>query len=230
MRDLWQLHNMSIFRKYFCRFSHCRKSGLFLVLVLTITGWGMYRTALAATEEMSDPVGSVIMDAPFQDAYWGLEVSANSPNGTTKSYLRGDQPQISINYSYLLSTGWMLRAQAGFRHFLRINESSREKSEVSILSAGYESLKSWRIYHPFYLFSGMKLQYFLPTDGVKLPLHRDDQFSSEFGAGAVLMLTFKPEGDWMVSTRIERWRGIKTTRLQGTEVSIGIATSLKALW
>ncbi len=174
--------------------------------------------AAAATAEF----GETSMENPFDEAYWGIELASNFPAARTSNHLEPGDPQPFLTYRYCLSTGWMLGAYGGFKGLKRKEIESDLPKNLSILSLGYESLKGWRLYHPLYFFAGGKFSYLLPATSPNLPLRRDAQFRAEFSGAGVAMLALKPAGKWLVTARIERWRGLATTRLEGTETALGI--------
>lgn len=170
----------------------------------------------------SQDLGKNDMENPFDEAFWGLEFTLNEPVNKTARQLAAGSPQPMVSYRYRLSTGWLMGAHAGFKSLHRKDQAEETPGGVSVLSVGYESLKGWRVYHPFYFFAGGKFQYLFPATEARLPVRRDDDYSAEFGASAVGMLAIKPAGKWLLLVRMDRWRGLATTRLQGEERSIGI--------
>jgi len=166
--------------------------------------------------------GESSMENPFDQAYWGLELASNFPAAKTSQYLSPGHAQPFITYRYCLSTGWMLGAYGGFKGLKRKDGESDLPKNLSILSLGYESLKGWRLYHPLYFFAGGKFSYLLPATAANLPLRRDDEFRAEFSGAWVAMLALKPAGKWLVTARVDRWRGLATTRLEGLETALGV--------
>lgn len=207
-----------------CMFSKTHGCSLFTVVALFLTSNAVYSPVYAELPNITKSSSNATIDNPFEEAYWGLELAANTPLAKTKQKLKAGSPQIAVSYSYLLSTGWLLTVKGGFREFKRSQVIPGQNTNVSILSAGYESLHGWRIYHPLYFFAGTRLEYLLPTTGIELPLHRDDDYRAEFGAGAIAMLALKPKGNLLYVSKIARWRGIATTALEGLEMTVGIST------
>ncbi len=186
----------------------------FLVFFVGTAG----EAAAAATAEF----GETGMENPFDQAYWGLELATNYPAAKTSHQLAPGATQPFLTYRYCLSTGWMLGAYGGFKGLKRRDSDSDLPKNLSILSLGYESLKGWRLYHPLYFFAGGKFSYLLPATDANLPLRRDEQFRAEFSGAGVAMLALKPAGKWLLTARIDRWRGLATTRLEGSETALGI--------
>jgi hypothetical protein len=174
-------------------------------------------------------LGEKDIDNPFEDAYWGVELTRNFPQSSSKEKLVGGGWQPMGFYRYRLSTGWLLGAHAGFKD-MRLREEvvkdTRSTTSMPVLSAGYESLRGWRLYHPVYLFGGGKLQYLLPATETSFPVRRNDLYRPEFGVAGVVMLAVKPTGNWLMTFRADRWRGTATTRLQGSEYAVGILANL----
>ncbi|NDE13361.1 hypothetical protein EBZ80_00315 [bacterium] len=193
-------------------------TGIFALLFL---GTCIAPVARAQRQEL----GATNLENPFEEAYWGLELTSNSPVDKTSRHLEPGTVQPQVSYRYRLSTGWLLGAHAGFKSLRRKFIADDEPRQLSILTFGYESLKGWRIYHPLYFFAGGKLQYLLPAVEATLPVRRDPEYPAEFGAAAVAMLAIKPAGSWLMVARLDRWRGLATTRLQGDETSIGLMYS-----
>lgn len=166
--------------------------------------------------------GETSMENPFDEAYWGVELASNLPAARTSKYLSPGDAQPFITYRYCLSTGWMLGAHGGFKGLKRKDSESDLPKNLSILSLGYESMKGWRLYHPLYFFAGGKFSYLLPASAANLPLRRDAQFRAEFSGAGVAMLALKPAGKWLLTARVDRWRGLATTRLEGIETALGV--------
>ncbi len=229
---LWQRHGMIKKLNFPGSFGQvASKLGILLFIACS---------APAIAAPVTGEVGQTNMENPFEQAYWGVELTSNTPVGKTAERLgsgggSGDvQPMIA--YRYRLSTGWMLGVNGGFKGLKRGSAESTDSKDsgdskvnskdLAVLAFGYESLKGWRLYHPFYFFAGGKFQYLLPAAEAVLPIHRDDEFRSEFGCAVSAMLAFKPAGPWLMTARIDRWRGLTTTQLQGYETAIGLLVSL----
>ncbi|MEY4630291.1 MAG: hypothetical protein RIQ81_411 [Pseudomonadota bacterium] len=171
------------------------------------------------------------IDNPFDEAYWGFELTRNIPLSRSREDMTAGNWQPMVFYRYRLSTGWLLGAHAGFKELTRkAHDDGRgkfvESSAMPVLSIGYESLRGWRLYHPVYLFGGGKFQYLLPAEKATFPLRRNEDYRAEFGIAGVLMLAVKPAGNWLITLRADRWRGTATTLLQGQEFAAGVLVNL----
>lgn len=211
---LWQRQKMTKKCIIHASFRHLAANMAILVFFSSL---GLGR-AVAKAEEF----GETAIENPFDEAYWGVELTSNSPAARTTEHLLAGRLQPALTYRYRLSTGWLLGAFGGFKNLKRRNTESNLPEDLAVLSFGYESLKGWRLYHPLYFFAGGKLSYYLPATEAMLPLLHDAQFRSEFGGSAVAMLALKPAGIWLLTARIERWRGLASTNLQGYETALGI--------
>ena len=225
---LWQRHGMIKKLNFPVSFGQVASNLSFLLFIAC--------PAPAIAAPLTGEVGQTNMENPFEQAYWGVELTSNTPAGKTTERLESGGSgyiQPMIVYRYRLSTGWMLGVNGGFKGFKRASIESKDSGDskvnskdLAVLAFGYESLKGWRLYHPIYFFAGGKFQYLLPAAEAALPIHRNDEFRSEFGCAVSAMLAFKPAGPWLVTARIDRWRGLTTTQLQGYETAVGLLVSL----
>lgn len=156
---------------------------------------------------------------PFAQAYLNLELARNFPLANSQDAFLSGSIQPVFSYRHSLNQSWILGIGGQYKVF---NRTDPELNRETVLwSAFHETLHIVRLQHPTYFLVGPKLFYFMPASSGKLPLRRDESLQVEFGVG--LSITF---GHFVkqnfITFRVDRWRGVTTNRLHGSEVALGI--------
>lgn len=174
----------------------------------------------AAPTPPAPPVADV---NPFARTYLSLELARNYPLAFSQNRFEPGPLHPVFGYRYDLDEHWLMGIGAQFKIMTRRDRT--QSREIALWTIYHETLYAIRLEHPSYLLVGPKLIYLLPAKVAMLPLQRDDSYVIEIGAGLSVALA-RVVGDWMLTLRVDRWRGTTTTRLQGLEVALGASHAL----
>jgi len=173
---------------------------------------------LAETDGTYDP-------NPFQKSYVRLEFAQNYPEAWAQLSLRPGNLQPNLSYIHIVNSTWMMALGGGLRTFDRVSTEAVQAPSrtLAIFSLHHESARVFRISHPFYGSLGVKISYLLPSRSGKLPPLRDPIYPAEIGAGIFVQLIHTISRDVMINLRVDRWRGVNSSKLAGLEIAGGLA-------
>jgi hypothetical protein len=166
---------------------------------------------------------------PFAKSYIKLELVRNYPEATTKQTMAPSVLQPNLSYLHIVSSDWIMVLGGGLKTLERMDtpEMRAPSRTLAIYSLNHETLRVVRLTYPYYLLLGVKVSYLLPSRTGKPPPLRDPIYPTEIGlalsAQAVHLLSQRT----MLSLRVDRWRGVNSSKLAGMELAIGIARSLE---
>ena len=169
---------------------------------------------------------------PFRKSYWAIELSRNFPASYSQNLFSPGGYFPTIRYLHDLNANWMTGVGGGFKMLnRRPGTAGAQLAEkfgptLAILTLSHETLYVVRLYHPTYLLLGPRLLYMLPTTAARLPFQRDPYYASEIGGAFTVQLVHLVGERGMLTFRLDRWRGTKTTLLQGFEAAMGYAVNL----
>ncbi len=163
--------------------------------------------------------------SPLHKSYVRLEFTRNYPESWTQLSLRPGSIQSNISYIHVVNSEWLMALGVGLRTLDRASLPDRQAPSrtLAIFALNHESGRVFRISHPFYGSLGMKISYLLPSKSGKLPPLRDPIYPAEIGAGIFAQLIRMVGERTMLNLRIDRWRGVNSTRLAGLEIALGVA-------
>jgi len=179
----------------------------------------LYTNSLADTAKFpgDQPVN------PFQKEYLLVESIANFPISQSLENFRPYQRTLGITYTHVLGSEWIVGVSSQFKS-MRRKDIDRE---FALLSFSNQAQYVIRLHHPFYLLVGGKWLYMVASQRARFPLIKDPNFETEIGAGLTASFNYILKEDWLLSLRLDRWRGTNTNRLHGFEVAMGLGRSLK---
>ena len=166
---------------------------------------------------------------PFAKSYIKLELVRNYPEATTKQTMAPSVLQPNLSYLHIVSSDWIMVLGGGLKTLERMDtpEMRAPSRTLAIYSLNHETLRVVRLTYPYYLLLGVKASYLLPSRTGKPPPLRAPIYPTEIGlalsAQAVHLLSQRT----MLSLRVDRWRGVNSSKLAGMELAIGIARSLE---
>jgi hypothetical protein len=165
---------------------------------------------------------------PFAASYVHFEVARNYPVSRSQEQLEAGGYHPAFTYLHSLGgTGrWLLGLGGHYKLLNKREHDAAESDQVALFTLTHETLFAIRLYHPTYLLTGPKLQYFFPSKLAKLPMQRDPEYETEVGVGLSVMIAQVLADRSFLTVRLDRWRGTRTTRLQGIEASVGFAYEL----
>ncbi|MFW7382084.1 MAG: hypothetical protein ACOH5I_24980 [Oligoflexus sp.] len=148
---------------------------------------------------------------------------SNFPSNAGLERFRPYQRTLGLTYSRVLNSEWVVGVSGHFKS-MRRKDIDRE---FALLSFSNQAQYIVRLHHPLYLLFGGKWLYMVASQRARFPLVKDPDFETEIGAGLTASFAYILAEDWLLSFRLDRWRGTDTNRLHGFEVGLGLARSLK---
>jgi hypothetical protein len=164
---------------------------------------------------------------PFEKTYLTLELARNFPVSFTQNRFDPGRYSPVLGYRHDLDESWLMGIGGQFKVLKRRDHADTPTDRVALLTVYHETLYAIRLDHPTYLLIGPKLMYLLPANAGRFPVQRADEFQSEIGGALSMTLAHVVDGRYMVTARVDRWRGTRTMRFHGVEVAAGISWALR---
>jgi hypothetical protein len=158
----------------------------------------------------------------FAANYLSLGISKNFPVDKGARQFQPGYYHPRIGYRYAFSDSWLMGISAQFK----VLKTKNSGEVISLFTIEEQSLKIFRLYHPFYLLVGGKFMYLLPAKKPRLPIQKNGDLEIEVGAGATISLVYLINRASFFGAYIDQWRGTKTTKLQAIETGFFIATAV----
>ncbi len=165
---------------------------------------------------------------PFAKDYIVVNFNRNFPQGEMKKRFLPGSIMPAIGYRHTIDTSWLMGLGFQYKSSLRIDADTptSKSSTMDLLTFYHESLYALRIFHPVYLLFGPRILYLMPSQGARLPVVKDSTEQVEIGAGLTLSLLYFLSQRTYLNLGGEIWRGTKTSRLHGVELSAGFGWSV----
>lgn len=161
---------------------------------------------------------------PFSGDFFVLEFTKNSPTIHTKDAYAGRHVTPYLGYRNLVEDHWIMGLGINHKSFTKYSTNT----ELSLWTLQHEAFYIIRLTYPAFLLVGPKILYMLPTRRSYFPVLRDPDHESEIGAGLSMMFTYFLTQDYLVTLRVDRWRGTKTDKFHGFEVAVGFNKKLNS--
>ncbi len=158
-----------------------------------------------------------IIPDPYPKNYTLLQVNLNQPAARSQNFFIRGKEGFGVSYSYYLARRLIVGVNFKNRMFLKKNGQN-----LSLMTFGNHTQGVFRLYHPLYLLLGTEWNYMIPMADFKLPMIKDPAFTTEIGVAATASLWYFLTPSWLSEWKIQRWKGTKTSRLDGWEFSIGM--------
>ena len=158
----------------------------------------------------------------LQRHYFQFELVRQNIMQKAATFLKPGRPSILYGYHYNLHNEWLMGLSFTYRSFERIDNDK----EFALAAFSHESLKIIRIYKSIFGLFGPKFSYLIPSQEMKFPVQRDDEYKLEIGVGAVFSLIFVVNNNWYLAARLERWRGTATNTFHGLEHGLSVNINL----
>ncbi len=149
--------------------------------------------------------------------YMFLQVPYDTPVAKSRMLYRREQPGFGLKYAHRLDSEWIVGLGMERKPVIL----KRNDHPMSLLSLSSQTQAVFRIYHPFYFLVGTEIAYLLPTIKSTPPFQKDPVFSSEVSVGLNASLWWLTSRKSAVTFQVERWKGTKTTMLQGYTMTLG---------
>jgi hypothetical protein len=165
---------------------------------------------------------------PFKKNYVVVNAVQNYPQGEMKKRFLPGGPKPLVGYRHRFDTSWLMGLGIQYKSLLRIDaENTAFKSPtIDILTFYHESLYAIRIFHPTHLLVGPRVLYLMPSQGTRIPLVKDNTEQVEIGVGLTVSFVQILAERTHLNIGGELWRGTKTSRLHGMEITAGFGWSL----
>lgn len=151
----------------------------------------------------------------FPSSYVGILVNQNHPYSFGNNDYSNGGPSWGAEYRFFYKDHWTLAITGSFKQL-----DDAEKVSVPVFSLSQETLRIFRLYHPWYFATGARLQYFVPVRQIMLPYERDQTRSIDNGAALTVATIWKSSEKTAMIFSVNRWRSLSTSRKQGIEISI----------
>ncbi len=161
-----------------------------------------------------------IIPEPYPKNYFLLQANTSLPQGKSlERFSRGDKG-FGLNYSYYLAKRLIVGVNFKDRVFIKKNGTP-----LTLMTFGNHTQGVFRLYHPFYLLAGTEWNYMIPTLSMQLPVIKDPEYTTEIGIGASAAIWYFASPKWLGELKVLRWKGTKTSRLEGWDLSLGLGWS-----
>jgi hypothetical protein len=171
------------------------------------------------------PDDTELTEAPpvaFKSSYVGLLINQNHPYSFGLQEYSAGGPSWGVEYRFFFKDTWSLAISGSFKQL-----EASDRSSAPIFSLSQETVRLVRLYHPWYLGIGARLQYFVPVKEIVLPYERDNARAIDNGAAVVTALIWQSSDDTALVVSANRWTSLNTSKRQGIEFSV---SGLVALW
>jgi len=161
---------------------------------------------------------------PFHKTYLSLELARNYPLAQSLAHFEPGELHPMLTYRHNLDSHWMMGIGGQFKLLNRRSDDDTPppSQTLALLTVSHETLYILRLSHPMYAFFGPKIMYMLPALTAKLPLERDTSTDMEIGGALSFQLARMLNDRWILTLRVDLWRGTKTMRLHGLEAAFGV--------
>lgn len=158
----------------------------------------------------------------FKKSYLSLGLTRNFPAYYSKNKLSTNHSHPVVSYSFFLNQNWMLELGMQFK----ILKISRTNEDAALASFYQESSYLIRLSYPTYFFIGGQFLYITPIKKALIPMQRLEEYPIEVGAGLQFGFLYELNSQSFYKFTASRWRGTKSMRLHGYQVSVAYAYSL----
>jgi hypothetical protein len=199
-----------------------------LITLIVSTLLGLVMVPSSQAQESSAAASMDAFDQainPFRKTYLTVEITRNFPAGYTERTMVPGTAEPAFTYIHDLDRHWLMGLGVQFKVLAQRDQDDlpRASQWLALLTLSHEVLYALRLSHPIYFLAGPKLLYMVPAKSGKLPLQRDTNYEMEIGAALTTQFAYLIDDRHMLSLRLDRWRGTKTQRLNGTEVALGVS-------
>lgn len=165
---------------------------------------------------------------PLARDYITVSFTRNFPQGEMEKRFLPGRILPAMGYRHTIETSWLMGLGLQYKSLIRIDAdtSTSKSSTMDLLTFYHESLYTMRIFHPAHLLFGPRILYLMPSQGARLPVVKDSTEQVEIGGGLTLSFLYFLSQRTYLNCGGEIWRGTKTSRLHGIELSAGFGWSI----
>jgi hypothetical protein len=172
---------------------------------------------------MSLPISYGAEFSLYQKNQASTEAIQTLPLAHTARHYDSGNVSWSLGYRHLLDEQWMMEINVLAKNLV----SSATNTPLTFLTASHASYRFFRLYYNTYILVGPKFSYMYPMRSLTFPPKREVEIDSEVGAALSVALHFFVTDNWLVSARVDRWRGTKSNRFHGIETGYGISYQIQ---
>ncbi len=187
-------------------------------------------TAVGQTEEQAPSLTPTFNEStpnPFRKNYLTVELTRNYPQSFSQNNFEPGGTYPAFGYRHNLDEHWLMGIHAGFKLLERKPAADPDgDGTLPLWMLAHESLYAVRLSHPTYLLMGPRMLYLVPVKAAKLPLSRATGYETEIGFALSVGVTHLLGERMMLSMRVDRWRGTRTTKFQALEFAVGMGYGL----
>ena len=188
-----------------------RRHGLCLLLMV------MLCAELDALKAQKTAGNDEIIPDTFPKNYTLLQVNVDQPEGKSKTTLLAGDKSVGAAYSYYLARRLIIGVN--FKNRLL---KKRSGGPLALMTFGNHTQGIFRLYHPLYLLLGSEWSYIIPTKSLQPPFEKDPSYSTEIGVALSASIWYFLHPRWLTEIKVQRWKGTKTSRLDGLETSFAV--------
>ncbi len=169
----------------------------------------------------------------YHRTYVLLGVNQALPRGVSAEKFAPGKLLPTLAYRYYHSEYWVSGIGGNYLHMPELPQDLGEAGGARAADRGFALARVYfensvllRVYFPVYLSFGYRFFYLYPLQPPLTITSRNDRYSREFGAGALLACTLFAGEDYLLQLSAERWRGLNSARLQGLEFALALGRKL----
>lgn len=132
--------------------------------------------------------------------------------------LEGGYLHPKISYFHRILDEWSM----GFGFQFKTFYWRENHKDLPIFTVAHETLRHWYLGDGQRFSVGPKLLYLLPVQVADVPFRRNDVLPPEVGWAFELRYRIPMTATFGFEIYLNRWRGTKTTKIQGVESGVGI--------
>lgn len=182
-------------------------------------------STLSMAQASGNMLHEILPETPpnsLQRHYFQLELVRQNPLQKAATFLKPGRPTLLYGYHYNLHNEWLMGLSFTFRSFTVMDTNK----DFALASLNHEALRIIRIYQSVFGLVGPKISYLIPSQSMKVPIQRDENYKLEIGVGAVFSLIYVMNSNWYLAARTERWRGTATNTFHGFEHGFSVNINL----
>ena len=158
----------------------------------------------------------------FAPSYLSLIFNQNRPWSYGERTWSDGGASWGAEYRFFYKDKWTLSLAGTFKDL-----KDQEGNDAPYFTISQESSRLARVYHPFYLSAGGKLNYLVPVRKIVIPYERDQSRAIDTGATLCVSAVYIAKDGVVVQLSAGRWRSLSTLKSQGFELSLSAMVAIR---
>lgn len=146
----------------------------------------------------------------FKSSYVGVLINQNFALYDNQKGFAPPKTSWGIEYRFFYKDEWTLAISGEFK-----GQPDSDRRERSVFSISQETMKIFRLYHPWYIAAGGRISYHIPVKKISIPYERDQDRSLYPGGALTLATIYKPNESLLLLLEAHRWTSLSTQSEQG---------------